>query len=139
MMISIRGSSLSLVTFENKKPTPTIVKMGRIVFEIKSSVPWGIYHQIRQPKGYTGNRGYRGNGGLKTLAALVALLPWLPFYFLCFLRSLYSRLSTRACQEASMILVDTPTVPQLPFLSLASTSTLTGAAVPALTSRTLTL
>ncbi len=39
MMISPKGSSLSLVTRENKKPTPTIVKMGSIVLEIKSSVP----------------------------------------------------------------------------------------------------
>ena len=46
MMISIKGSSFSLVMRENKKPTPTIVKMGSIVFEIKCSVPWGIYHQI---------------------------------------------------------------------------------------------
>ena len=38
MIISIRGSSLSLVTFENKKPTPTMIKMGSIVLEIKSSV-----------------------------------------------------------------------------------------------------
>ncbi len=42
MMISIRGSSLSLVIRENKKPTPTIVKMGSIVLEIRSNVPWGM-------------------------------------------------------------------------------------------------
>ncbi len=39
MMISIKGSSLNLVTRENKKPTPMIIKMGRMVLEIKSSVP----------------------------------------------------------------------------------------------------
>lgn len=38
-MISVKESSFSLVMRENKKPTPTIVKMGSIVLEIKSSVP----------------------------------------------------------------------------------------------------
>jgi hypothetical protein len=48
MMISIKESSLSFVTRENKKPTPMIVKMGRMVFEIKSSVPWGIWSPIKE-------------------------------------------------------------------------------------------
>jgi len=48
MMISIKGSSLNLVMRENKKPTPMIIKMGRIVLEIKSSVPWGIWSPIKE-------------------------------------------------------------------------------------------
>jgi len=46
--MSIRESSFSLVIRENKKPIPTIVKMGRMVFEIKSSVPWGIWLPIKE-------------------------------------------------------------------------------------------
>ena len=60
MMISIRGSSLSLVTFENKKPTPTMVKMGRMVLEIKSSVSWGIWSPNQTAQGLHGKQGPQG-------------------------------------------------------------------------------
>ena len=45
--------------------------------------------------------------------------------------NLYSMLSTRACQEASMMFSETPTVPQCSLLSRDSMTTRTLAAVPA--------
>ena len=53
--------------------------------------------------------------------------------------NLYSTLSTRAFHDASMMFSDTPTVPQIAFLSMDSITTRTFAAVPsrALTTRTL--
>jgi len=63
---------------------------------------------------------------------------WGAYYCLSFW-SLYSTLSTRASQEASMMFSDTPTVPQFESLSRDSIITRTRAAVPsrALTTRTL--
>jgi hypothetical protein len=54
-------------------------------------------------------------------------------------RSLYSTLSTRACQEASITFSETPTVPQIEFLSIDWMMTRTRAAVPALALTTRTL
>src|SRR3989339_1995623 len=61
------------------------------------------------------------------------------FYFVPSFNSLYSTLSTRACQLASMIFPETPTVPQESFSSWDWMSTRTLAAVPAFSSSTRTL
>jgi len=72
------------------------------------------------------------------LGPVARLPPSCPVYPLSIM-SLYIRLSIRASHEASMMLVETPMVPQRAWPSVDSISTRTLAAVPAVPSSTRTL
>ncbi len=74
-----------------------------------------------------------------SLSALCSLPSAVSQLFFFALKSLYSILSTSACQLASITFSDTPTVPHLFFPSPDSISTRTRAAVPSAAVKTRTL